>query len=308
MVNNRIGVVFVCHNPEINVFISNVTSVLTYVGHVIIIDNASLNQTSLYENIPQNDAVNFIAQELNTGIAAGFNTGIRIARTKGLSYVLLMDQDSSPAPDMISKLLSAYNLLLRNNHLVSAVGPTFQDPVTGNVANFITSKSARDCQSDNLSADGCIPVDYLISSGSLIALDAIDIIGDMDELLFIDRVDTEWFFRASAKGYQAFGVSDAIMLHLLGDKTCKVWLGRWRHVPQHSPLRHYYMFRNSIFLYKRSYVPLKWKLHDFIVLCYLMLFGLIGMPEPLKRFRMMKRGVLDGIGGKSGKLVENAGE
>jgi rhamnosyltransferase len=302
MANNRVGVVFVCHNPAIDVFVANVTSIFSHVEHVIIIDNASINQDSLLENVPQNDAVHFIAQDLNTGVAAGFNAGIRLARTKGLSYVLLMDQDSSPAPDMISKLLSAYNLLLRNNYLVSAVGPTFQDPVTGNVANFITSESARGCLSDNLSVDGCIPVDYLISSGSLISLDIIDIFGGMDESFFIDRVDTEWFFRAATKGYQAFGVLDAIMHHSLGEKTRKIWFGRWRHVPEHKPFRQYYMFRNSILLYKRGYIPLQWKINDMTKLIYLFVFSLACMPERWQRLKMIVRGIFDGLCGKTGKL------
>jgi rhamnosyltransferase len=305
MANNRIGAVFVCHNPAINIFAANVSRVLPYVDHVIIIDNASLNQDSLHKNVPQNDSVHFIAQELNTGVAAAFNTGIKVARTMGLSYVLLMDQDSNPAPDMISKLLSAYYLLLNNNHLVSAVGPACKDPVTGNVTNFIISKSTRDRLSGDLMVGGCLPVDYLISSGSLILLDAIEIIGNMDESLFIDRVDTEWFFRASAKGYQAFGIPDAIMLHLLGDKTRKIWLGRWRHVPQHNPFRYYYIFRNSILLYKRIYIPLKWKLDDLVVLLYLLIFGMIVMPERFKRLCMITRGVIDGILGKTGKLTED---
>ena len=46
----------------------------------------------------------------------------------------------------------------------------------------------------------------LISSGCLIPLSAIDTIGEMDEELFIDHVDTDWFLRAKSLAHESLAL------------------------------------------------------------------------------------------------------
>jgi rhamnosyltransferase len=124
----------------------------------------------------------------------------------------------------------------------------------------------------------------------------------MEEQLFIDHVDTEWFLRARARGFKAFGVCDAVMSHSLGSRTLRVWLGRWRHVPGHSPLRHYYIFRNSILLYRRPYAPGKWICNDVVRLLFMLAYYPLRTPPRLEHLRMMLRGAWDGLRGRAGKL------
>jgi rhamnosyltransferase len=84
----------------------------------------------------------------------------------------------------------------------------------------------------------------------------------MREELFIDHVDTDWFMRAQQRGWAAYGACSANMEHRLGDRTLRFWLGGWREIALHSPLRHYYQFRNSTFLFLRSRYPLRWKVAE----------------------------------------------
>jgi rhamnosyltransferase len=145
----------------------------------------------------------------------------------------------------------------------------------------------------------------------LIALSAIDDIGLMDEGLFIDHVDTEWFLRAKSKGYQAFGVCGAVMQHGLGEQTHQVSLltargrGRQRNVPQHKPFRYYYIFRNSILLYKRNYASGLWKWNDSQrLLMIAVMFGVFKAPR-WKNLKMMYKGLIDGAKGVSGPAELN---
>lgn len=301
MSKSCIAAVIVTHNPQIDALASNISKIISHVGIVIVIDNASTNQEILH-NYFNDDAVYFFPNEKNLGIAAAFNKGTRFAKSKMLSYALLLDQDSAPSLEMISRLWEAHNSMRSSGILVSAVGPSYQDSITGNASYFIQDGQRVTRRSDSVNKGVCISADYLISSGSFISVDTFDDIGPFDESLFIDRVDTEWFFRARSKGYQAFGVPDAIMHHSLGEKTRKIWLGRWRHVPQHKPFRQYYMFRNSILLYKLDYIPLRWKINDLIKLVYLFAFSISYLPERVKRIRMISRGIFDGLRGKAGKL------
>jgi len=128
-------------------------------------------------------------------------------------------------------------------------------------------------------------------------------IGIMDESLFIDHVDTEWFLRAKAKGYASFGICGTIMEHKLGDYLFNFWFGKKRTLPVHSPLRLYYVFRNSILLYKRPYVSKKWIVNDVIRLCLMFILFSIRVSPRVKFFMMMTKGIYDGVRGKNGKCM-----
>jgi len=145
-----------------------------------------------------------------------------------------------------------------------------------------------------------------ISSGSLIALETLDHVGVMDEGLFIDHVDTEWFLRARSKGYKAFGSCKAIMGHGLGENTHQVNIGgRKRNVPQHKPFRYYYIFRNSILLYKRRYASTLWKWNDIQRLGMIfIMFGFIVGPRR-ENLSMMLKGIFHGVIGKQGAQHEH---
>ena len=59
---------------------------------------------------------------------------------------------------------------------------------------------------------------------------------------------------ARAAGGLLAAVPRAGLAHRLGSDGRRVWLGRWRYFPHHSPLRHYYMLRNSLALRRLAHV------------------------------------------------------
>jgi rhamnosyltransferase len=68
-------------------------------------------------------------------------------------------------------------------------------------------------------------VDYAISSGTLIALEILDVIGEMEEKLFIGYVDIDSGLWAQSKGYGCFGLCAAHMEHHWRILGC-LFLGR----------------------------------------------------------------------------------
>jgi rhamnosyltransferase len=139
--------------------------------------------------------------------------------------------------------------------------------------------------------------DFLVASGALIALPVIEAVGPMEEGLFIDNVDLEWCFRARARGYALLGVCDAVLEHSVGDQVVHV---AGRALYRHGPLRQYYIMRNRIALYRRPYSPWGWVVQDFLRLWVkLVLFGLVFAPRR-ENLRMMARGLVDGLKGRSG--------
>lgn len=299
----RIAVVLVTYQPDLVLLNESLLAIAQQVEHIILVDNGSANIEAFNSQVFESYAnFDLIKLPKNIGVAGGFNVGIRRALEQGFCFVLLMDQDSVPQADMVQQLYQ--NLVdLRSSGLqVAATGPRFFDIAERNLSHFI---SYGIWGTKQLKCEGATPVvlvDTLISSGMLISLKAVEQIGLMDELLFIDHVDTEWCLRAKSKGWSVFGVCSAYMSHSLGNKRQKVWFLRWRNVSFHSPTRYYYMFRNSVLLMRRPYIPIVWKLCCFNQLC--MLFGYFVFLAPNRRLNlnMMWRGLLDGWRGITGKL------
>ncbi len=235
----------------------------------------------------------------NRGVATAQNVGIAHARALGAAFVLLFDQDSLPAPDMVSKLCDVAEAKARAGIAVAAVGPRYVDPRQDNPPPFIRIRGLSVERQPCPTPHTVVEVDYLISSGSLIPMATLDAVGPMRDELFIDYVDIEWGLRAGLAGFQSFGVCGARMRHDLGEPPVE-WFGRM--IPLHSPLRHYYHFRNAVRLYCKSDFPVNWKLADGwrLVLKY-GFYTLFAHPRR-EHWRMMSLGIVHGIMGRMGRL------
>jgi rhamnosyltransferase len=121
----------------------------------------------------------------------------------------------------------------------------------------------------------------------------------MEEGLFIDYVDIEWGLRARNLGYRNFGVHAAMMAHSLGDEWIEF---RGRRVPVHSPLRHYYHFRNAIWLARRPWIGWPWRVILLQRLILQFLFFGVFAQHRVEHVRKMSLGFWHGLTGKSGRL------
>ncbi|MGZ4960718.1 MAG: glycosyltransferase family 2 protein, partial [Methylomonas sp.] len=213
-------------------------------------------------------------------------------------FILLMDQDSIPASDMVEKLVSA----ISKQPSPAAVGPRYLDERQDNPPPFIRVCGLHLERCICSTEESVVPVDYLIASGCLIPMKVLDKVGGMRDDLFIDYVDIEWGLRARHHGFQSYGVCSAHMQHSLGEHPIKFF---GKNIPLHSPLRHYYHFRNAVLLYKEAWLPLNWKLVDGwrLILKYFF-YSLFAEPR-ISQWRMMTLGVWHGLNGKSGKLYES---
>ena len=294
--------IVVTYNPNIDVLTRLIESLNPQITNIVIVDNGSLDKESI--STLTSGVVRFHPLESNFGIAHAHNQGIAQARMLNAQAVLLMDQDSVPAHDMVQNLTGSMGTLVDRGELVSAVGACYFGADEENESFFVRFgwlRFKRQYCSECDLGKTLVPADFLISSGSLILLSAIDRVGEMDERLFIDHVDTDWFLRAARAGYQAYGDCRALMEHGLGERTLKVWILRMRHVPQHRPFRYYYIYRNSILLYKRSYAPIKWIINDVWRLVGIGLLYTVFCAPRLENLKMILAGTRDGLLGRTGR-------
>jgi rhamnosyltransferase len=278
-----------------------VESVALQADRVVIVDNGSpIGALTFLRQLADGVRIKLIEFGENRGIAAAHNAGIRYAMENAFSYVLLLDHDSRLLPGCVEQLRRASRRLVESGIKVAAVGPQYNEETSGQRAPFLRFYRWSFCKIYAQSTSDVIEASILISSGSLIACETLQAVGLMDETLFIDGVDWEWCFRASALGYRLFGVAAAIMQHSMGDSGIRV-LGRT--IPLHSPLRHYYVYRNTVLMCGMAQVPFSWKLHFSLRLIARFFIYLFLAPQRRDRCRLIWRGLRDGLQGRHGRIA-----
>jgi rhamnosyltransferase len=308
----RISSITVAFNPDPARLLKQLVALLSQVDDLIVVDNGSLpTVASIISNaaasIPVEHAarIRTIVSRENIGIASAFNFGLEHARQHGSECVLLLDHDSVPAIDMVSKLSAGYLQVCAgaNANMVAAVGPRIVDSRDALEYPFIRLGWFRNehlrCAPDPAEPVDC---DLLISSGSLISIAAFDKIGKFDDALFIDNVDVEWCCRARARGFLLYGVCGARLNHRLGDRR-RVVLNQFQLIV-HSPLRMYYQTRNRLLLYRRSYIPLQWTLKDFLRMVVRFVATIFFVAPRGQYLRMTILAMRDGFANRGGRFQQ----
>lgn len=293
--------VVVTYHPQLDVLREVLSSVAQQVGRVVVFDNATGGPareafaTFLAEAESQGFVV--VRSATNVGLGAAMNRAAEQARAAGFAYLLLLDQDSLLDADMVSTLRTAC-VDLAATRPIAAVGPQFSDRRNGHIAPFI--EIGFPLNRKLFGGPGQrVPCDFLISSGSLLPLDALAEVGGMDERLFIDNVDMEWCFRARHRGFRLFGICDARMRHSIGDTLRAAWL-KSGGVMIHKPIRLYYIMRNRVLLYGRKETPAVWIAQDIPRLLLKFVGTALFVAPRLQYLRMMLRGLGDALRGRSG--------
>jgi len=284
-----VGIITVTYNPNIDLFAINLKSYISQVEKVVIVDNSDnveiINSLSTFCN--EYKSVTLIQLNSNFGIAYAQNIGIRYLLKIRFDFFVEIDQDSKLDSEYIQSIINSFNFIQ------SSVDPNVI--ALGCLAVNCDNGTVYDGYRRNI---GFIKVQQTLSSGLLINLKKHCNVGYKDEKLFIDLVDWDWCWKASKLGFSIYIDTSIAILHCMGDKHIQ-FLNFSFGVPK--PFRHYYAFRNSLYLFTKKHPPLKWK---FLVMPLLMskflLYPII-MDSGLIRLKFMKDGIHDFIFGKMGK-------
>lgn len=283
--------VIVCYEPTKSIFVL-ISSLIKQNIYPIIIDNSEKSFLD-FTNI------NCIYKKLgkNVGIAEAQNIGIDLALSQGAKTIIFFDQDSVINKDLIEKL---YQPILDNHTYISA--PIYHNP-NGNFFYQIIKCNQWGIRKKIIPYPEMpnFTTNIAISSGSMVKSEIFGIVGKMDSSLFIDHVDTEWFLRASHKGYSTLIVTNAIMEHTIGDNFIDL---KWIKIPVHSPLRRYYRVRNNFLLLRYKHFP---KLLAFREIFFSFLHQLIILLFSKKKkeyVRYFIKAISDGIMNMKGKISE----
>ncbi len=151
-----------------------------------------------------------IQNEENLGVATALNQGFRWAQENKFAWMLTMDQDSIPLPEMVHYLCSAYADYDQHEKL-AVIG-----------SNYLPSADAPKPEYDRRigRAGSCwVEARDVITSGSLISIRAVEALGPFEDDLFIDSVDHEFCLRARRHGWKTIIALPTGMLHFLAPRS-----------------------------------------------------------------------------------------
>ncbi len=254
-----IHAIIITYNPDRDNVISLAAALEKQVNHTWIIDNGS--SIDISQNFELISNASFVRLNENVGIAKAQNIAIEYGEKKGAEFFVFFDQDSVIGNDFVYGLYSSY-AHLNQSRKIAAVGPVFEDSRFKFMYPQIKLNSIgirkRIVPKHNT---GPLALSFIISSGMLTSVAVLNDIGNMNEDLFIDYVDTEWCLRAIKCGYEIFADTGVCMQHSIGDNNIKFLV--WK-LPVHSPMRRYYRMRNMYYLFKMKHVPFIMKAREFI--------------------------------------------
>ncbi|MFM0004534.1 MULTISPECIES: glycosyltransferase family 2 protein [Paraburkholderia] len=291
---SRTGAVVVFYNPDAACI--ERANRLAARMHCVVVDNTPDVRPA--SELGLAGAIEYLPNGENAGIATAINQGVEALIRGGFDMAIIFDQDSEPPASLFTELPKVIDAANASGERVALAGPAYEDARLRGLAPFVRFKWGT-LERIVPQGDQPIEVDFLISSGSCINLRWWSSIGPMDDALFIDFVDLEWCVRAKQKGYRVLGVPWVHMSHELGGEPVRV-LGRA--YPMHSPLRHYYLFRNAVVLIGRSYVPWTWKSSELVKFPVRLVIYSLMPSQRMAHLKMALLGMWDGIRGRLGRL------
>ncbi len=285
---DKIAIITVTYNPNLNEFIRNINSYVEQVPILVVIDNSTdINLVEGLEIIcSKYNTIKLIKLGDNFGIAYAQNVGIKYLQSLKFQFVIELDQDSKLEEDYV------VNIVKHFKEIKYSIDPD----VIALGCLAINSKDGfiYDGFYENV---GFKKVKHTLSSGLLIDLEAFYKVGFKDEALFIDLVDWDWCWRASIYGYNTYVDTSLKITHSMGDKHLRIFnfnIG----VPK--PYRHYYAFRNSLYLLCKTHSPINWKLKVIPLLISKLIFYPLYMENGFLRLEYMIKGIKDFFLNKTG--------
>lgn len=266
----NVGILIVTYNPNMSDFRQNLDHIRKLEQTVLIVDNGSKEEIrEAMATLADNELVFLKCLEKNMGIGYAQNVGLKTFTDK--KYIFFLDQDSYIEKDKFNKLVLDFEDVLTHDKNAVMLGPALD--LAGYKMN---------------SGKGIKLVDKVISSGSLMALDALKTVGFMRDKYFIDFIDYEWCWRANRLGKHIYQDNNVEMQH----ETDGVPRKNGHTID--SLFRLFYIFRNGTFLIVHEKISGTVKIKLLIRLLGKLLFQ-FSLKNSCKRIYICFKGIFFGI-------------
>ena len=289
----------VTHDPDSG-FPRRLRLTADQVDCIVIVDNASgLEGQAVLADLDSTPRPETIQNPENLGIATGLNLGIERARGRGYLWVLALDQDSEPSPDMVPHLANALQNLGSTQNVAIVAAQTIDSarrrptPFLRRRVGFLYERSQ--CRGE------VMQVTTAISSGSLLNVGVHEKLGGFREDYFMDYVDTEYCLRAQLGGFRILAACRAKLYHQLGNRR-ELKLGPLRLFPTfYGPARWYTISRNRIPTWRGYALRFPhWLFYEVVASVFVTLRMIVTESDRARKFRAILKGTWDGLLGRMG--------
>jgi rhamnosyltransferase len=226
----------------------------TVVGRVLIVDNNQTPLPGLADALPDLP-VTVLHNANHGGVAGAYNLALRhlqLQHPDEPHAVVFLDQDSDA--DSLGGFLAdaaVQDLLGRDD--VAAVSPAYCERSTGLRGRYIELGRWRVHHLPRRFA-GARPVAFVINSMTIWRSEALRRIGNFNETLAIDHVDTEYCLRARQLRLAVWVHGDHEFAHAIGQRRRYRLLGRDLQAGGHSPERRRFIGRNTTLLARTWFI------------------------------------------------------
>ena len=244
---------------------------------LLIVDNSIKLTSSIESNLSHNELW-VLSRDTNIGLSKAYNLFLSRAKELNYKYVLLLDQDSDFDTAGIPVMLQGFRQV-DNQQKVGQICPA---------VSYLHESGRVACN-----IKGFKPVDWAISSGSLVDVDIGLSIGGFDDFYFIDRVDADFCWLLKKQSFSTLICNEVTMPHCLGT------LGRFGSY-QHSAIRHYYRSRNRVYFNFKHFGYLKAFSFSLVGAVKQVVIIIIYEDKAWSKLKYLVRGVMDSIKKTSG--------
>lgn len=215
---------------------------------VIVVDNGSIDGSVEAISTQYPDTV-LIKTGANLGYAGGNNAGIQWALDHGSDYIFILNNDTIISSDLLKVFVNSAKSLPKGSVLGAKI--YFYD--RPKVLWFAGGRwlSEKNCfehidygQQDETSFNEISQVDYITGCALFSESNTFRDVGLLDDNFFLTYEETDWCYRAKAKGYSCFVIPEAKLWH----KVSASFGGK------NSPIVVYFMTRNKL-LWARKHLP-----------------------------------------------------
>lgn len=224
----KIGSCTVLFNPDEKV-LNNLKTYIRQVDINVVIDNSD-KKNSICKKIKENPEINYIDMHGNQGIAAALNRGIEFLQQYRVDYVLTMDQDSRFPEEYYEDIIK---LVEKYSNRYSVIG-----------LNFNHKTEVYDQE--------IVEAPYWLTSGNFVNTSDFFKVGGFNEKLFIDYVDIEFGYRLYKHKLKLCYLQNYSLEHKIGNPIEIRFFGKIYHAMNHVPIRYYYRYRNSYYLFMQD--------------------------------------------------------
>ena len=214
-----------------------------------VVDNGS--DPDLYSQLRSRltEDVALLRSEMNLGFAEGNNLGLRYALEHGADYVLVINNDTVVAPDMVRRLVAVAEAQ-PDAGLLGPVIYYLQPPDQVWFAGYRFSHGIYVLRRGFHLTSPIQPtedVDFVSGCGMLIRRSVLEQVGMFPNEYFMYYEDVDLCFRVKAAGMKIVCVPDAHMWHAVSTSSGG----------PDSPIKQYYQVKSSLIFYRKHFRGLK---------------------------------------------------